>query len=829
MDFSLNGKWRFNGFLEDTGEQVKAYKPNYPDGDWLLGEVPGVVHTDLLANRCIADPLQNENESAAQWVSQREWWYRREFELPQGLAEKEALWLVFEGLDTAASIWLNGVAVGKADNMFRPWRFNVKEAALPGRNVLAVCFKPIYRVAAELERRYGAVCGCLHAENCSSRPYIRKAQYMFGWDWAPTLPTAGIWRSASLVGYDVAALGGLAVLPLEVSEEKAAVKLSGEVYCVEDCVLQAKFTFEGFGQKQEKTHAAIIPAGYSLIETQIEISKPQLWWPKGYGKPNLYTATLEITAQGKLLDRAEAKCGIRSVKLLQQSDDEGVGFVFAVNGREVFCRGANWVPADSFLPKVSADRYRALLTLASEANMNMLRVWGGGVYEDEEFYSLCDELGLMVWQDFMYACAAYPQTDWFLKAAEEEAELEATRLRGHPCIVVWCGNNEIHWQHHQVWRDREKPMGLPIFEEVIPRVLARLDGTRPYRASSPLGGEDPNSEAQGTRHNWMVWSKGADYLSYLEDRGRFLTEFGWQAPATLGLLKQTLGDADLRVDSAGFLAHQKQTDGLELMKRLLALHYPVPNDFTRFVLYSQLNQADALKTAVAHWRSRMPKTSGCLIWQLNDCWPAISWSLIDYGLNPKPAYYAVKRMLQPIVAPLLVKDGVARVFVVNESASELAATLKFTLATLSGEVLHRQEVAVKAPTFTSQLVLEMPLSGLPIEGNSVFIATLESNRGVLFEDAKTASEPKDLQLVNSQIRLESAKKAPGEFAVTLASELFAKAVMLSLGDAEGMFADNFFDLLPNKPKTIRCSLKRDISESEFQRLLRLDAYPYAQV
>ena len=668
----------------------------------------------------------------------------------------------------------------------------------------------------------------MHAENCSARPFVRKAQYSFGWDWGPTLPTAGIWRSVRVIAYDKAKLGYLAALPMQVSKEKAKIKAIVDVYASETCNVKAKLVIEGFGQKIENQINTKVHAGQDCLESEFEITMPRLWWPKGYGAQNLYDVSVELYCNEDFLDKAVVKCGVRSVQLLQDRDDEGTCFTFAINGLRVFCKGANWVPADSFLSRVTADRYRHLLDMAAEANSNMLRVWGGGIYEDDAFYDLCDSLGIMVWQDFMYVCAAYPEEDWFLKEAEREADMVVRRLRGHACIVVWCGNNEIQWQYQTAWKDKPQFFGLPIFDKILPSVLGRLDGTRPYQPSSPYGGEDPNSEHEGTRHNWTVWSEQVDYPAYLEDKGRFLTEFGWQAPPTLDLLKEYLDSGDLNLGSLGFEAHEKHVDGLKILRTLLSLHYPVPEDLKRFTLYAQLNQGEALKTAVAHWRSRMFKTSGCLIWQLNDCWPVISWSIIDYCLNPKAAYFFVKRAFQPVIAPLIIKEGKAHVYVVNETDKALESTLSFQVMTFTGEILYSQQVETVASAYTSSLVLEKPLDTLPLREDCIFTVTLESKGTILYEDAKTIQEPRNLKLPISQVKMETKKVDVSQFKINLESKVYAKAVWLKLEGVRGEFSDNFFELIPRRPKFIKCVLEKNASIEEFDKALLLEAYPYEE-
>jgi beta-mannosidase len=828
FELSLNGSWKFKGFAECNGEELGAHKPEYDDGGWLPAKVPGTVHLDLLANNVIPDPFKGLNEKKVQWATENEWWYRREFDLPPDFLGKHAVELVFDGLDTFATVWVNSVKVGEADNMFTPWRFNISKSVKAGRNVIAVRFKPICKVALELEHKYGSKYGSLHAENFSARPYVRKAQYSFGWDLGPTLPTAGIWRSARVIAYDKAKLGYLAALPLQVSEDKAKIKTTAEVYAAEPCCVKAKFVVEGFGQRIEKQIIKQIAAGQRYLESEFEIAKPRLWWPRGYGAQNLYDVSVELYSDEVLCDKAGVKCGIRSVKLLQEPDDEGKSFIFRINGLPVFCKGANWIPADSFLPRVTADRYRKLLDLAAEANFNMLRVWGGGIYEDDAFYDLCDSLGIMVWQDFMYACSAYPEDDWFLKEAEREADEVVRRLRGHACIVVWCGNNEIQWQYQTLWKDMPRLFGLPIFDKMLPSVLSRLDGTRPYQPSSPYNGEENNSEHEGTRHNWTIWNKRVDYLAYLEDKGRFLTEFGWQAPPTLSLLREYLDDADMNIYSPAFEAHEKQVDGLKILRTLLSLHYPVPEDLKRFTLYAQLNQGEALKTAVTHWRSRMFKTSGCIIWQLNDCWPVISWSLVDYGLNAKAAYFFVKRAFQPVIAPLIIKESKAYVYVVNETEGALESTLKFQVMTFNGEVLYSQQAKTVTPAYTSKLALENALDTLPLKENCIFVVTLEGKGTLLYEDDKTVQEPENLKLPTPQVKIETKKLDAAKFEIMLESNVYAKAVFLKLDGVKGEFSDNFFDLIPKRPKLIKCLLERDANLEEFEEALLLKVYPYEE-
>lgn len=830
-EIKLDGLWRFKGYNGLNGEEQGAYTAACPMQGWLLAEAPLTAHTNLMDHKLIPDPFKGCNEREVQWVSENEWWYRKEIELTEEVVSKDAVELYFGGLDTFATIWLNDVKVGEANNMFIPWRFNIKDIAKPGKNILAIRFKPVCKVASELEAQHKHKYACLSAENFSARPYVRKAQYSFGWDWGPTLPTAGIWRQAKIYAYNKARLGYVSSIPLEVSAEKATVKLTAELHVVAEVELSLKFLLSGFGQRFEDEVSVKVSPGRNFAECTFEVPEPKLWWPRGYGAAALYDAKVEVYSDAELLDAAAVKVGIRSVKLVEEPDEEGKSFIFQINGQNVFCKGANWIPADSFLPKVNYQQYNKLLTYAAEANFNMLRVWGGGVYEADEFYDLCDALGIMVWQDFMYVCAGYPEEEWFLKEAEREAVEAVLRLRGHPSIVVWCGNNENQWLHNVLWRQRDKVerlYGSTIYESLLARICQSLDPTRPYRPSSPYGGEDASGRHEGDRHNWEVWSHGIDYTGYLSDNGRFISEFGWQAPPTMELLDAYLEREDLTPYSYAFRAHEKQTGGLELLRALLAIHYPVPDDLRLFVLYSQLNQGDALKTAVTYWRSRMFRTSGCLIWQLNDCWPVISWSLIDYGLNPKAAYYYVKRACQPIIASIIIKEGQARVHIVNETNKPFNAKLKLEVMSFGGEVLFDEVVEKQVPSYTATLGIAKALDDLPLRSNYLLAATLIDRDGVLYVDTRTVAEPKDLKLPQPSIQSSARQIDDKTFEVTLASDVYAKAVKLDVVDLKAQWSDNFFDLLPAQPKTATCRLEQATSLQQFERALRWQSYPYKE-
>ena len=813
---SLDGMWLLRGFKPGKGEEEGAYTADYKVDGWIKAKVPGVVHLDLLENGLIPDPFYGLNEDEVRWIEEMEWWYRREFDLPEDIVNMDAVEIHFMGLDTFATIWLNGVKVGETDNMFIPWVFDVKKLVKPGRNVLVVKFAPPTKTLEEIEAKKGK----MRAAFYPPRVYGRKAQYSFGWDWGPRLPTSGIWRSVKLIAYNTARLGHIAALPLSVSEESADVQVEAEIYAVKE--ISAKVTFElSYGEERyEKSVQLRLEPGCNEIRADIKVLRPKLWWPHGYGPQNLYQFKVRLEGEGELLDEKSTRIGIRSVELVQEPDEEGKSFIFKVNGVPIFCKGANWIPADSFLPRVTKERYEALLNMAIEANMNMLRIWGGGIYEDDIFYDLCDEKGIMIWHDFMFACGEYPEEGWFIENVKREVEEVVKRLRNHPSIVLWCGDNENEWGAKGGWWG---PRGRILSHRIIPDICARLDPTRPYWPSSPYGGDDPNSPHEGDRHSWNVWSFWRDYKEYLNDTGRFISEFGFQGPPDMRTIEAFTAPEDRWPQSKVMEHHNKMVEGTERLFRFLAAHYRVTCEFGEFVHLAQVNQGEALKAGIEHWRRRKFRTSGCLIWQINDCWPVISWSLIDYYLRPKAAYYFVKRAFSPLLVSLAREgDGIA-VYVVNDELEEKKGKLEFLVQSVDGEILHKEEMSIDIPANSSLRVIDRSLSNLPISDTSTqyVLARLIVNDRVASENILFLEEPKHLKLPRPNIRIEveQVDSEGRKFLVRVRTDKYAKAVKLGLKEGEAKYSDNYFDLTPNVVKEIIVETKEPTTARRLRRNL----------
>ncbi|MBA2725124.1 MAG: glycoside hydrolase family 2 protein, partial [Actinobacteria bacterium] len=708
---------RIAGFPPGEGTAAGAHRLALKDGDWLDATIPGDVHSALIAAGRIPDPFYDRNEEVVRWVEDREWWYRLEFAAPANQpVGDERLQLHFAGLDTFATLWINGDPLGSHENMFRPATFDVTHFLRYGeRNVLAVRFDP---PSAHIDQASQSQWG-----RNPERAVMRKAQFGFGWDWGPRLPTIGIWRPAQLLKHQKAALAGVHFRTIDISEhqEQAQVAVDIEVERIAG-ETQLAANIELFGpitstdNEFGATPTLVASGGLtfdsegSLVRTcYLSIDKPGLWWTHDLGSPTLYELHVTLVPgddRDNVLDRSRTQVGIRTLTLDQSPDPGEPGtrfFRFVLNGTPVFARGANWIPCDSFVGSVPLDRYDDLLGRAQSANMNMLRVWGGGIYEHDRFYELCDRLGLMVWQDFMFACAMYPESDEdFIAEVGAEARYQVRRLRNHPSLALWCGNNEIQWlQDVHFWEDSIiPPYGALYFDEVLPTAVAELDPQTTYWPSSPYGGNDHNSMSEGNRHNWDVWHgntprkfgdapvrdnspEHTSYRRYAEDMGRFISEFGLHAAPVMETLRRVIPSDQLFPHSDSLDHHNKDTPK-DKGDNLMAAVTGLPATLEDYVDFSQLAQAEGLKFGVEHYRRRTPHCSGTLVWQLNDCWPALSWSVIDYYGFGKAAYYSLRRAFAPILASFAENGDSVELWITNNTLRALDDAVLIALKTFTG-------------------------------------------------------------------------------------------------------------------------------------------------
>ncbi|MFA0745259.1 MAG: hypothetical protein LASZOEIN_002069 [Candidatus Fervidibacter sp.] len=823
---SLDGVWWLTEFELGEGERQKAFAPDFtlPPERTVPAQVPGVVHLDLMRAGKLPDPFYRLNELVVRWVEEREWWYRREFEVAREFLDHDALELVFHGLDTVATIWLNGEKIGETDNMFIPHRFNVKGVLREGRNTLAVKFDSPTKVAEEREQRFGQ----LHSSFYRARPFLRKAQYSFGWDWGPRLPTTGIWRSVELCAYNVACVRNLWAYVVNLSQDLsfAQVRVEAELNAVKEAEARVRFILQHGEQQFVACVPTTLQTGANIAYADITVTNPHLWFPNGLGAQPLYTLQCRVEIGEETVDEKVVRVGLRKVELVQEPDDEGKTFAIRINGVPVFCKGANWVPADNFLPRATKERYRDLLQKAASANMNMLRVWGGGIYEDETFYDACDELGIMVWQDFMFACAEYPEEEWFHEQVRFEAETIVKQLRHHPCIVLWCGNNENDWFNYmKVWGQRDKFYGETLYAKILPEVCQRLDPSRPYWQSSPFGGTDPNSMAEGDRHSWDVWFR-EDHTAYLRDTGRFISEFGFQAPPNLATIETFTAPEDRYPNSKVMEHHDKMADGIQRIYRYMANHFKVPGDFPEWVFVAQLLQGEALKTGITHWRRRKFKTSGALFWQLNDCWQVVSWSVLDYFGRPKMGYYFAKRAFSPLLVTIA-PTSPPSVWVVNDYLEPIQGEIVVKVQDICGNVIwqHRESLSVEPNSSRQVMTVNLPKNFDPCKHlvSAEFYLSGDKGEPVSY-DALFLAPYKHILLPEADVAVEI--EGSGEaFTLRACSDVFVKGLWFWVeGDPDTIFSDNAFDLLPGMRRQISLRPSQPLTLRELKKRLKFWHY-----
>lgn len=781
---SLDGEWQFRQVGQST---------------WHPARVPGCVHLDLLAAGLIPDPFYRDNELKVQWVEKEDWEYRRQFEIPEALGRKPHLELVAEGLDTFASIFLNGQKVAETDNMFRTYRVDVKPFVQPGLNEILIRFDSPVRRGQEMEAK-------LPYRLPGSSPHVRKAPYHFGWDWGPRLVTSGIWRPLALEAWEGGRIREIEIRQDFVEKNRVILRVRTSLLSDRNQKLAVKATVSG---KRSFTHSESVSlrAGANLNEKSLPITNPDLWWPAGLGEQNLYTIKVELYRKGILLDSVEKRIGLRTLVLDQSPDAWGKSFRFVVNGVPFFAKGGNWIPADSFPPRVTRQKYEQLLRDCRQANMNMVRVWGGGIYESPDFYDLCDELGLLVWQDFMFACAMFPGDEAFLENVRAEAEDVVRTLRHHPSIALWCGNNEceegwFHWGWKEkypetVWQDYEK-----IFHGLLPEVVEKLDPKRPYWPSSPhseITGQ-PRSEASGDMHYWGIWHGQEPFTEYRKKFHRFFSEFGFQSFPLLETVKKFALPEDWNITSPVMEQHQKHPAGNRFILLYMLDQYRLPNDFESFLWLSQVQQAEAMKIGVEHFRSQMPRIMGALYWQINDCWPVASWSGTDYFGTWKALHYYARRFYNPVlVAPIDNGDSL-KVYGISDLDRAIEADFYCGVFTYDGDVVRDGETSVRLEPRSSRILMDKPISEL-VEGRGLervyFYCELRQAGEMLSSNIFHFTPLKRVDLPEPEIRFEVFERA-GELVVRLGAVRLAKTVYLSAPGVEGRFSDNFFDMVPGR-------------------------------
>ena len=805
------------------------------DDRWLPAQVPGCVHLDLQRNGLIPDPFHGSNERDLQWIEHEDWTYRAAFDLDPAFLAEDAVELVADGLDTLATLTLNGREVARTENMFTGHRFPVKDALRAGRNELVVAFaSPAEYVRAR--RRPDDVEWNDPVGGCS---HLRKQQCSFGWDWGPRFATSGIYRDLRLEAWS----GGRLVRAGVRQTHRADVGGPVTLHIAPEC---------RWAQPSKGAAAAFACrlrlAGEVAAEgagTELTVPDPHLWWPHGHGEQPLYDLEVSLLTApgGAVVDTWTTRVGLRTVVLDRQPDEHGESFRFVVNGRPIFAKGANWIPAHSFVSAVTRADYDELLTDATDVGMNTIRVWGGGIYESDDFYDLCDEKGLLVWQDFMFACAMYPGDEAFLQSVRAEAEYQVARLSSRTCLALWCGNNEIEQMATSLAKDPARAADYRrLFEELLPAAVAKHDGVTAYWPCSPhdptsnmddvaarqtgVPGVHVNAEGAGDSHFWDVWHARKPVKTYEEKRFRFCSEFGMQSYSSPEVAATFCPPQEFNVFSPAMENHQKNGGGNATILDYVARLYRFPRDYETLSYLSQLNQLWCLKVGIEHFRRSMPRTMGALYWQLNDCWPVFSWSSVEFGGKWKALHYGARRFFAPALVSAHVpgdeKPGVGnylqstihevRLFTVYDGREpEVGAHLAWELRHFDGRRLEHggRPLTLRYNESVHQETLDF--AGAMAEhgaGNLYLHVLLTVDGRTVSEDTVFLTAPRFLSLPHASIEATvTAGEGAGEYDVEFSSETFQHRVKFELGGLAYRASDNFFDLHPHQPHRVRVRLK----------------------
>ena len=836
LEFELPGPWR----MRATGEP-----------HWLPATVPGSVHTDLLAAGRIPDPFWRTNEREVQWVDKLDWEYCTDVQLDARVLAHEQIDLVFDGLDTYAEVALNGVPLLGADNMFRRWRVPLKAHLRSGANALRVLLKsPVQAGLARLAAlgfNPPAVVDWSEVGGLGERKIsmlTRKAPYHYGWDWGPRLVTSGIWRPVRVQAWSGMRIEALRVAVDSLNDDEATVAIELEI--VASAAGEAELTLTSPTDAHLSARSRVaLRAGEQRCTVRCHIRRPRLWWSNGLGEPFVYEFTAAVKF-GPWQERRCVKTGLRRIRVLQPPDAEGTGFQIELNGVPVFIKGANYIPCDSFPARVSHATRAHIVQSAAAAHMNMLRIWGGGIYEEDDFYDLCDAHGILVWQDFMFACAMYPGDEAFLQNVRAEAIDNVKRLRNHPCLALWAGNNEIDvaWRHDVPgggwgWKERyaaEHRETLwqayrAIFHDILPEVIAAHDPGRFYWPSSPLAawdGADALTHADlsaprqsGDIHYWGVWWGKLPFSTYRTAIGRFMSEYGFQSFPALRTVRAFTEPQDRAVLSEVMQAHQRSAIGNETILEYMARDYPQPQSFPAFLYVSQVLQAEGVRTAMEAHRVRRPYCMGSLYWQINDCWPAASWSSIDVYGRWKALQYFARRAFAPVLLSAWREDDRIVMHGVNDTLAAAQGTLTLRLIDFRGTVLrtHAQPVhlAANSSTRIGSYPVSVWLAGTAADA-VLLQCTVQCRDGMCAEQILYFRPVKELALPAAAIEIGVAVQ-PTCLALTVRCPVLVKTLCLETDAIDGHFSDNYFELLPGTSRTVHftptgqtdaAALKRDL-------------------
>lgn len=804
VTLQLNQGWQF----AQAGDTV-----------WLAAKVPGTVHQDLIDHGKLPNPFYGMNESKVQWVEEKDWTYRTTFTVTEENLQREAADLKLEGVDTYADVYLNGSLLLKADNMFVGYTLPVKEVLRKGENKLMIRFRsPVNETLPQWETDgFNYPADNDHSAKRMS-VYSRKAPYSYGWDWGIRLATSGIWRPVSLTFYDAARIDDYYVRQLSVSEAEARIDNQLEVTNVAAVSRPAQLQIQYACGEEVKTlqQEVTLEPGKNRLSVPLAIAQPRLWMPNGWGEPVLYTFTATLTIDGEVAARQEKKIGLRSVRVVMEDDKDGKSFYFEVNGHPLFAKGSNFIPDDALLPNITDERYRRLFEDVKAANMNMLRVWGGGIYEDDRFYEEADKHGILIWQDFLFACTTYPHDPTFLKRVTAEAEYNIKRLRNHASLAMWCGNNEIYegirywgWEPKytpEIFAEMKRGYDV-LFHQLLPAMVKQYDPDRFYMHGSPYEANwgRPESWKVADSHNWGTWYGQKPFESFDAEIPRFMSEYGFQAFPEMKTIRTFAEPKDYALESDVMNAHQKATIGNALIQKTMSLYYKVPEKFEDLVYAGLVLQGFGMRHGMEAHRRHRPYCMGTLIWQLNDSWPVVSWSGIDYYGNWKAMHYQSRRAFAPVLVDAIKEGDELCYYLMSDRLDNVDVVLTLELMNFDGKVVNRRQVKGQLAANSSVKFFHQPyaeaLDG-QAPGNSLLHMVVKSSKGeVLSDEVYYFAYPKDQQLPKTPLKVQVKQKGDA-VEVTLKADKLARDIFIETSVQGVRYTDNFFDLLPGQQKKV---------------------------
>lgn len=769
----------------------------------VAATVPGSVHTDLMTAGLLPDPYLDENEKTQSWIGLADWTYRTVLQWdPDGSDRQE---LVFEGIDTIASIRLDGEEIAATRNMHRSHRIDVTGKLVPGGNHLEVA------IASPIKAADAASLALGYRPHTNHHPYnaIRKMACSFGWDWGIDTSTSALWKPVTLETWTGARLAEVRVAG-DVTDGVPRLRVRAMVDTQTEAPLDLHLRVAG------ATGSAAVVDGVAVLD--VAVPDAALWWPRGYGDAVLHDAEITLRSDGQVIDRRDHRVGFRSVETRLTPDEVGIGFAIVVNGQVIHVRGANWIPDDAFLHRVDRSRYARRLAQAEFANMNLLRVWGGGIYESDDFYAECDERGILTWQDFLLACAAYAEEDPLWSEIEAEAREAIVRISAHPSLVVLNGNNEnLFGFQDWDWKKRleGRTWGAGYYYELFPSLVAELAPHVAYTPGSPFSpdpDEHQNDPARGTVHIWDLWNQ-KDWPHYRDYRPRFVSEFGWQGPPTWSTLVRAVSDDPLTPESPGMLVHQKAIKGNDHLTDGLTAHLPLPGEMTDWHWAMSLNQAVAIRTAVEWFRSLGPQCTGSIVWQLNDCWPVTSWAAVDGDERAKPLLYGLRHAHTPRLLTIQPgDDGALRVAIINDAPLEWEGDLRIERRDYDGDLLRHQVIRVRVDAWSAQdLAIPDEIAAASDVARELLVARLGDERAHWF-----FAEYRDTDLQPFPCSTDARRRSDGwDVTVTATSLAREVALLVDRIDPEAMAQDALLTLLPGESTVIHVTGALDADPDAF--------------